>query len=432
METAVFGPRAFGQPHPEGSLCVSSGSPYLALSTIRTPPAASPGSCDPYARGPSIPATRQRPARGEKTYLDKAGLLSTVRRGCYRITDAGRAVLAKNPERIDSAYPAQFEGFRVFNMSKGKTEEPAASEPEPGEAGQAPTPDEALARAYREIRRKVEGDLLEAGSKASPGFFEKLVVELLVKMGYGGTLEDAGQALGQRHDGGLDGIIKEDHLGLDAIYVQAKRWQNTVGRPDVQAFAGSLEGERARKGVFITTSGFSSEAREYVKKIDKKIVLIDGRLLATLMADFGIGVNTVNTYEIVRVDGDHFTEGWPSSHVEAYLELDLLEERGDGTHRALGGSGTGRPGQNFLRIPECDADSKEAGGASQGVTLRPAYGPGRETGLPLDSRKARLCWLPWRHKERTEKLLLALLTPPQVLQATPPGTSSPSRIHFRT
>lgn len=144
--------------------------------------------------------------------------------------------------------------------------------------------------------------------KASPGFFEKVVVEPLVKMGYGGSLEDAGRALGRSHDGGVDGIIKEDHLGLDAIYVQAKRWQNNVGRPDVQAFAGSLEGERARKGVFITTSSFSNEAREYVKKIEKKIVLIDGRQLASLMVDFGIGVNPVSSYEIVRVDGDYFTE----------------------------------------------------------------------------------------------------------------------------
>lgn len=241
-----------------------------------------------------------------KTYLDKAGLVSSVRRGVYRITDQGRVALAEKPESLSKKYLERFESFRAFANSNDV--EDAVAAPEPVGAIPLQTPEEALDRAYKEIRRKVEADLLEAVGKASATFFEKLVVDLLVKMGYGGTVEDAGRALGRSHDGGLDGIIKEDHLGLDAIYVQAKRWQNTVGRPDVQAFAGSLEGERARKGVFITTSSYSNEAREYVKKIDKKIVLIDGRLLATLMADFGIGVNTVNTYEIVRVDGDYFTE----------------------------------------------------------------------------------------------------------------------------
>jgi restriction system protein len=158
------------------------------------------------------------------------------------------------------------------------------------------------------VRAKVEGELLDSVLSATPAFFEKLVVELLVKMGYGGTLEDAGRALGKSHDGGIDGIIKEDQLGLDAIYVQAKRWTNTVGRPEVQSFAGSLEGERARKGVFLTTSGFSSEALQYVKKIEKKIVLINGPQLAALLFDFGVGVNDVSIYKIKRVDGDYFSE----------------------------------------------------------------------------------------------------------------------------
>lgn len=242
-----------------------------------------------------------------KTYLEKAGLLSTSRRGCYRITDAGRSVLGKKPARIDKQYLLQFDSFRAFATRAADEEQPATESPEetsmPGM-----TPEEALERAHKEIRAKVETELLDAVGKASPRFFEKLVVELLVKMGYGGSLEDAGRALGRSHDGGIDGIIKEDHLGLDAIYVQAKRWQNNVGRPDVQAFAGSLEGERSRKGVFITTSSFSNEAREYVKRIEKKIVLIDGRQLASLMVDFGIGVNTVSTYEIKRVDTDYFAE----------------------------------------------------------------------------------------------------------------------------
>lgn len=242
-----------------------------------------------------------------KTYLEKAGLLATVRRGCYRITEAGRSVLAKNPERIDKAYLLQFDSFRAF-ATRATDDEHAPVEAAEEKSARGMTPEEALERAHKEIRAKVETELLDAVGKASPRFFEKLVVELLVKMGYGGTLEDAGRALGRSHDGGIDGIIKEDHLGLDAIYVQAKRWQNNVGRPDVQAFAGSLEGERARKGVFITTSSYSTEARDYVKRIEKKIVLIDGRQLASLMVDFGIGVNTVSTYEIKRVDTDYFAE----------------------------------------------------------------------------------------------------------------------------
>ncbi len=242
-----------------------------------------------------------------KTYLDKAGLLTATRRGWCRITDAGRKVVAQNPERIDRDLLLQFESFRAF-ASRASDGEPAASPTSEMAAAQVITPEEALERAHKEIRTKVETELLDAVGKASPQFFEKLVVELLVKMGYGGSLEDAGRALGRSHDGGIDGIIKEDHLGLDAIYVQAKRWQNNVGRPDVQAFAGSLEGERARKGVFITTSSYSNEARDYVKRIEKKIVLIDGRQLASLMVDFGIGVNTVSTYEIKRVDTDYFAE----------------------------------------------------------------------------------------------------------------------------
>lgn len=192
-----------------------------------------------------------------KTYLDKAGLLVTPRRAWCRITDVGRKVLGEKPERIDRDFLLRFDSFRAF-ATRSDTEQTTPA-PMPAAGAPVSTPEEALERAYAEIRKKVETDLLEAVGKASPGFFEKLVVELLVKMGYGGTLEDAGRALGRSHDGGVDGIIKEDHLGLDAIYVQAKRWQNNVGRPDVQAFAGSLEGERARKGVFITTSSFSNE-----------------------------------------------------------------------------------------------------------------------------------------------------------------------------
>jgi restriction system protein len=149
---------------------------------------------------------------------------------------------------------------------------------------------------------------LEHVKEASPAFFERLVVELLVRMGYGGTLQDAGKAVGRSGDGGIDGIIKEDRLGLDVIYIQAKRWENTVGRPEIQKFAGALQGHRARKGVFLTTSEFSSEAEDYATRIDSKIVLIDGHTLAGLMVDHNVGVASTRTYDVKRIDTDYFAE----------------------------------------------------------------------------------------------------------------------------
>ncbi|TSC25859.1 restriction endonuclease [Corallococcus sp. Z5C101001] len=245
-----------------------------------------------------------------KTYMDKAGLLRSVRRGVFQITERGKNVLDQKPAALDTEALLRFDGFKDF-VTRG-TEGDVADAPRtaldvPVDSA-AITPEEALERAYKDLRKKTEAELLAATLQSSPRFFERLVVELLVKMGYGGSLEDAGKALGGSHDGGVDGMIKEDPLGLDVIYIQAKRWQNTVGRPDVQGFAGSLEGERARKGVFITTSNFSKEAREYVARIDKKIVLIDGARLSGLMFDFGIGVNAVGSYELKRVDSDFFSE----------------------------------------------------------------------------------------------------------------------------
>jgi len=142
----------------------------------------------------------------------------------------------------------------------------------------------------------------------SPIFFERLVIDLLVKMGYGGTRKDAGQAIGKRGDEGIDGMIKEDRLGLDIVYIQAKRWDSVVGRPEIQKFAGALQGQRAKKGIFITTSSFSAGAQDYVSRIDSKIVLIDGDMLAQLMIDYNIGVTTIATYELKRIDSDYFTE----------------------------------------------------------------------------------------------------------------------------
>lgn len=165
-----------------------------------------------------------------------------------------------------------------------------------------------MASAYRALRERLELELLDQVKSASPAFFERLVVQLLVAMGYGGSLDDAGRAIGKSGDGGIDGIIKEDRLGLDAIYIQAKRWEGTVGRPDIQQFAGALQGQRAVKGVFITTSTYSRDARDYVKSINTKIILIDGTELTGLMVDYGVGVSRVGVYELKRIDSDFFEE----------------------------------------------------------------------------------------------------------------------------
>jgi len=162
--------------------------------------------------------------------------------------------------------------------------------------------------AYQRVRQGLAAELLQTVKSCSPAFFERLVIDLLVKMGYGGTRRDAGQAIGRSGDGGIDGIIKEDRLGLDIVYIQAKRWDNTVGRPEIQKFAGALQGQRARKGIFITASDFTKAAREYVALIDSKIVLIDGDTLAQLMIDYNIGVATTGAYELKRIDSDYFTE----------------------------------------------------------------------------------------------------------------------------
>ncbi len=170
------------------------------------------------------------------------------------------------------------------------------------------TPEETLETAYQRLRDDLSIELLQQIKNSSPSQFEKLVVELLVKMGYGGSRHDAGKAIGKSGDEGIDGIIKEDRLGLDIIYIQAKRWDNTVGRPEVQKFAGALQGQRARKGIMITTSTFSQDAYDYASRIDSKIVLIDGKRLAQLMIDNNLGVSTLSTYEIKRIDSDYFTE----------------------------------------------------------------------------------------------------------------------------
>ena len=237
-----------------------------------------------------------------KTYLKKAGLVAQPSRGVVRLTDEGRAVLTGKPAKIDNEFLRHYPSFTDF---LGRT----SAEPDGGDVPpDAATPEEALEGSYLKLRDALADDLLERLKACSPPFFERLVVDLLVAMGYGGSLADAGQAIGRTGDGGIDGIIKEDKLGLDVVCIQAKRWKDTVGRPDVQGFAGSMEGFRARKGVLLTTSTFSKEAHEYVTRIERKIVLIDGRRLAQLMIDHDIGVATTRSYVLKKVDLDYFDE----------------------------------------------------------------------------------------------------------------------------
>lgn len=239
-----------------------------------------------------------------RTYMKKAGLMETTRRGYFKITEQGKKVLQKKPTRIDAAFLRQFPEFLEFQKrTKGKDDET-----EDQENHETRTPEELIETAYQKVRQGLAAELLQTIKDHSPTFFERLVIDLLVKMGYGGTRKDAGQAIGRSGDGGIDGIIKEDRLGLDIVYVQAKRWDAVVGSPEIQKFAGALQGQRAKKGVFITTSSFSHSALDYISRIDSKIVLIDGDMLAQLMIDYNIGVASIATYELKRMDSDYFTE----------------------------------------------------------------------------------------------------------------------------
>lgn len=242
-----------------------------------------------------------------RTYLKKAGLVASIARGLVQITDAGRTVLLQRPEKINARYLEQFPSYVVFKNTR-RDELVDESTDDLSKPVSDKTPEEAIDAAYRELRSDLADEVLDRVRSCSPQFFERLVVELLVAMGYGGSLADAGKAVGRVGDGGIDGIIKEDKLGLDVVCIQAKRWENTVGRPQVQAFAGSMEGHRAKKGVLLTTATFSKDAHDYISRIERKIVLIDGKQLAELMIDHGIGTTTSRNYELKRIDSDYFTE----------------------------------------------------------------------------------------------------------------------------
>ncbi len=236
-----------------------------------------------------------------RTYLKKAGLLESKERARFNITEQGLKVLKSNPPEITDKFLMQFPDFQDFQKrhkeKKNDTESPEQT---------SKTPLEMLEDNYTTLRSNLADDLLANIAQCSPAFFENLVVELLVGMGYGGSIADAGQSIGKSGDGGIDGIIKEDKLGLDIIYIQAKRWEGSVGAKEIRNFVGALAGQKANKGVFITTSNFTKEALSFVQAIQQKVILIDGQLLAQLMIDYDIGVSLEKNYQVKRVDHDFF------------------------------------------------------------------------------------------------------------------------------
>jgi len=239
-----------------------------------------------------------------RTHLKKAGLLKDgSKKGYFQITERGLEILNEKPTQVDVKFLKRYPEYVDFiTLPKEKREE------EQEEENLTQTPQELLEYGYQRIKKDLASELLNFVKKSSPRFFEKLVVELLIKMGYGGSLKDAGKAIGQSGDGGIDGIIKEDKLGLDIIYIQAKRWENVVGSKEVRNFVGSLAGQKANKGVFITTSSFTRDALDYVKTIPHKVILIDGETLAQLMIENDVGVSKIASYDIKKIDSDYFEE----------------------------------------------------------------------------------------------------------------------------
>jgi restriction system protein len=242
-----------------------------------------------------------------RTYLTKAGLLSKSKRGYFQITQRGTEFLKNHPTEITTKMLRQFDEFNDFSGKKSEKQETPTKPDETIES--TVTPQESIETGYAAIKSALGTELLTLIKSVDPIRFENLVVELLVKMGYGGSFKEAASVVGKSGDAGIDGIIKEDKLGLDVIYVQAKKWEGVVGRPEIQKFAGALMGQKAKKGIFITTSGFTADAKNYVESIDAKIILIDGTRLTELMIENNLGVSVQNVYEIKRVDSDYFDEG---------------------------------------------------------------------------------------------------------------------------
>jgi restriction system protein len=273
----------------------------------------------PEERQQLLPSGKQRVlhnrAHWAKFYLMKAGLVKFPRRGTFVATDEGRALLAKNPDHIDVNLLRQYPPFEEFYQGNQTSVGTPAVESQPAPSGSpavlSTTPEEQIEKkAFLTVQSALRAELLQRIMQNTPSFFEGLIIELLVKMGYGGSRPDAAAQLGGSGDGGVDGVINEDRLGLDRVYLQAKRYAdgNVVGRPEVQKFLGSLVGMGATKGVFVTTSKFSQDAIEFARHLTQRIILVDGRRLAELMIEHGVGVRISRAIEFKRLDENFFDE----------------------------------------------------------------------------------------------------------------------------
>ncbi len=261
-----------------------------------------------------LPSGKQRVfvnrAAWAKSYLKQADLVEAVRRGYYKITELGKKVVFEDkPARIDIQFLMKFPAFVAFRSGRNNGEQQAEKvNKQIDVCASEKTPEEYIEFGFNAVSQKIRQELQATIKSCSARFFEKMVVDLLLSMGYGGSRQEAGALTSKGSDEGIDGIINEDKLGLDVIYIQAKHWENNVSRPEIQKFAGALQGKRAKKGIFITTSGFTKEAHEFVKSIDNKIVLIDGERLAELMVEHNVGVDVVQAFYLKKVDADYFAE----------------------------------------------------------------------------------------------------------------------------
>lgn len=243
-----------------------------------------------------------------RTYMKKAGLLSTPKRAFFTITERGLSLLRENPTGLSAEFLNRYPEFVEFKSIKRVKEHDEKLNDYEIDTTDKKTPEEALEYAFQKLRTELAKEVLEVVKSCSPSFFEKLVVDLLIRMGYGGSRKDAGQALGKSGDGGIDGIIKEDKLGLDTIYLQAKKWENTVPVKEIRDFTGALASKKAKKGIFITTSSFPQSVYEFVTQVEYKIVLIDGERLSNLMIEHNVGLSTINEYQVKKIDSDYFEE----------------------------------------------------------------------------------------------------------------------------
>jgi len=243
-----------------------------------------------------------------RTYLKKAGLLTSPQRAHFKISDAGLALLKENPTEITSKFLTRYDDFLEFqSIKKTKADKNIDPKIQIDDATDQ-TPEESLEYAYQKLHSALSKELLSIVKTCTPSFFEKLVIDLLITMGYGGSRKEAGKAMGKSGDGGVDGIINEDKLGLDVIYLQAKRWDNVVPVKEIRDFTGALASKKAKKGIFITTSSFPKSVYEFVGQVEYKIILIDGERLTNLMIEHSVGLSTVSTYHVKTIDSDYFEE----------------------------------------------------------------------------------------------------------------------------